>query len=41
MWLEKEGILPAVIIMIAPIVILWIIGKVLPFWQTDESAETA
>ena len=41
MWLEKEGILPAILIMIAPIVILWIIGKILPFWQTDESLEAA
>jgi len=41
MWLEKEGILPAVIIMIAPIVILWIIGKVLPFWQDEEGLEAA
>jgi len=41
MWLEKEGILPAVIIMIAPIVILWIIGKVLPFWLEDEGIEAA
>jgi len=37
-WLEKEGILAAIIIMIAPIVILWIIGKVLPFWQKDDPA---
>jgi len=40
MWFEKEGILPAIIILIAPIVILWIIGKVLPFWQTEEATET-
>jgi predicted membrane protein len=41
MWLEKEGILPAIIIMIAPVVILWIIGKILPFWMDDEVAEAA
>ncbi len=41
MWLEKEGILPAVIIMIAPIIILWLIGKVLPFWQDEEGLESA
>lgn len=40
MWFEKEGILAALIIMIAPIIILWIIGKVLPFWQTGEGTET-
>ncbi|MBU1231836.1 MAG: polysulfide reductase NrfD [Proteobacteria bacterium] len=37
-WLEKEGILPAIIIMVAPLVILWILGKVLPFWQKDDPA---
>ncbi len=41
MWLEKEGILPAIIIMVAPVVILWLIGKVLPFWMEDESIEAA
>jgi Ni/Fe-hydrogenase subunit HybB-like protein len=41
MWLEKEGILPAIIIMIAPVVILWIIGKILPFWMDDEVVEAA
>ncbi|MCF8056107.1 MAG: polysulfide reductase NrfD [Desulfocapsa sp.] len=41
MWLEKEGILPAIIIMIAPVVILWIIGKILPFWMDDEGVEAA
>lgn len=39
MWFEKEGIAVAIFIMIAPVVILWIIGKILPFWQTEE--ETA
>lgn len=41
MWLEKEGILVAIIIMVAPVIILWIIGKILPFWQTDEGTRTA
>ena len=41
MWFEKEGILVAVIIMIAPIIILWLIGKVLPFWQDEEGLESA
>ncbi len=41
MWLEKEGILPAIIIMVAPVVILWLIGKVLPFWMDDKGAEAA
>jgi Ni/Fe-hydrogenase subunit HybB-like protein len=41
MWFEKEGILSAIIIMIAPVVILWIIGKILPFWIDDEGGEAA
>ncbi len=41
MWFEKEGIAVAIFIMIAPVVILWIIGKILPFWQTEEDTETA
>ncbi len=41
MWFEKEGLLPAIIIMIAPVVILWFIGKVLPFWMDKDSAEAA
>ncbi len=41
MWFEKEGIAVAIFIMIAPVVILWIIGKVLPFWQTEEGIEAA
>ncbi len=35
-WLEKEGILAAIIIMVAPIVILYILGKIFPFWQEDD-----
>ena len=34
-WLEKEGILPAIIIMALPLVFLWILGKIFPFWQED------
>jgi len=41
MWLEKEGILPAIIIMVAPVVILWLIGKILPFWMDDDGIEAA
>jgi predicted membrane protein len=41
MWFEKEGIAVAIFIMIAPVVILWIIGKILPFWQTEEGTEAA
>ena len=35
-WLDKEGILPAVIIMMLPLVILYLLGKVFPFWQEDD-----
>ncbi len=35
-WLEKEGILPAIIIMILPLVILYLLGKIFPFWQEDD-----
>ena len=38
-WFEKEGILAAIIVMLLPIICLWLIGKVLPFWQTEEKAE--
>ena len=35
-WLEKEGILPAIVIMILPLVILYVLSKILPFWQEDD-----
>ncbi|MEA3469070.1 MAG: NrfD/PsrC family molybdoenzyme membrane anchor subunit [Thermodesulfobacteriota bacterium] len=41
MWFEKEGIFVAIVIMVAPVVILWIIGKILPFWMDDEGVEAA
>lgn len=34
-WLEKEGILPAIIIMSLPLVFLWILGKIFPFWEEE------
>jgi Ni/Fe-hydrogenase subunit HybB-like protein len=37
-WFEKEGILPALIIMILPLAILFLLSKVFPFWQEDEPA---
>ncbi|GAB4345642.1 MAG: polysulfide reductase NrfD [Desulfobulbaceae bacterium] len=37
-WLEKEGILPAIIIMALPLVILYVLGKIFPLWQEDEPA---
>ncbi len=38
-WMGKEGILMSIIIMAAPIVILFILGKIFPFWMNDESAD--
>lgn len=37
-WIEKEGILPAIIIMILPVVILFVLSRVFPFWQTEKSS---
>ena len=37
-WLEKEGILPALIILVLPLVILYLLSKVFPFWQEDDPA---
>lgn len=35
-WFEKEGILPAIVIMVAPVIILWVFGKILPFWNDEK-----
>ncbi len=37
-WFEKEGIMAAIVIMVAPIVILWVFGKIVPFWNDEEQA---
>ena len=37
-WFEKEGILVSIIIMILPIVFLFILSKVFPFWLDDDPA---
>lgn len=31
-WIAKEGIIPAIIIMVLPLIILFILSKVFPFW---------
>ena len=36
-WLDKEGILPAIFIMAAPLILLFILGKIFPFWLKDTS----
>ncbi len=38
LWFEKEGILVALVILIAPVVFLYILGKVFPFWLDDDPA---
>jgi Ni/Fe-hydrogenase subunit HybB-like protein len=39
-WLEKEGILPAILIMVLPLVILFVLSKIFPFWQEDDPVVT-
>ena len=34
-WLDKEGILTVIVVMLIPFVILFVLGKIFPFW-TDE-----
>jgi hypothetical protein len=40
-WLEKEGIVVAIIIMVLPLIILYLLGKIFPYWQEDSTDETA
>lgn len=37
-WLGREGILAAIVVMIAPLVILYILSKIFPLWTQDEPA---
>ena len=34
-WFDKEGILAVIIIMILPFIILWVLGRIFPFWVKD------
>ncbi len=36
-WIEKEGIIPGIIIMILPLVILFILSRIFPFWLPASS----
>ena len=36
LWLEKEGILPTILILIAPLVLLWILSKIFPLWDKED-----
>ena len=37
-WFTKEGIIVSIIIMALPIVFLWLLSKVFPFWLDDDPA---
>jgi len=34
-WLHKEGILTAIILMCAPLVVLFVISRIFPFWMEE------
>ena len=36
-WEGREGIIAAIIVMVAPLIILFILGKIFPFWVTKEA----
>ncbi len=38
-WLDREGILPAILIMAAPIIILFLLGKIFPLWGNNKSVD--
>ena len=35
-WLDKEGILTAIVLMCAPLVVLFVISRIFPFWMEDD-----
>ncbi len=35
-WLEKEGILLSIVVMVLPVVVLYVLGKIFPFWLEDD-----
>lgn len=37
-WLDKEGILLSLVILVFPIAVLYLLGKIFPFWRQDEKA---
>ena len=39
-WLEREGILTSIAIMLIPIGVLYFLGKILPFWPDDHAVVT-
>jgi len=40
-WLGREGIIAAICIMIAPLVILFFLGKIFPFWLSEKTADSS
>lgn len=38
-FLEKEGILVTIIMLVAPIVTLWVLSKIFPLWETEADKE--
>lgn len=39
-WLEREGILLSIVVMVFPVIVLFLLGKIFPFWQEDELSAT-
>lgn len=39
-WFGKEGILSVILIMVIPFMILFVVGKIFPFWPADEIRST-
>ena len=35
-WFDKEGIIAVIVVMIIPFVILYVLGKIFPFWSREE-----
>ncbi len=36
LWLDKEGILPTILILIAPLILLWILSYIFPLWDKED-----
>jgi len=37
-WFDKEGILAVIVVMSIPFIILWVLGKIFPFWAGEKEA---
>ncbi len=38
-WFDKEGIVTVIVVMLIPFVILFVLGKIFPFWADERKAE--